>query len=169
MTRAAAAFSNLFEDPEAAAALEGSEIPAYFGDLNLDQVVDAVIAGRAEYRLAPFFGLPLSDERAVRYRQGVFRDLEAGLSEAVACAVICGQSVRFTAGSEGMGLERRSVIAEHRCPITTPASSRSWVASPRQPVDGIVTIRATRWSCTTRLGSLIRGHDRPPEEVTLAV
>ena len=84
MTRAAAAFSILFEDPEAAGALEGHETPDYFSDLNLDQVCDAVTAGRADYRLAPFFGLPLSDERAVEYRQGVFRDLEAGLSEAVA-------------------------------------------------------------------------------------
>ena len=84
-------------------------------------------------------------------------------------AVTCGQSVRFTEGSEGMGLERRAAIAEHRSLITTPARSSSWVASPRQPIDGIVTNRATRWSCTTRLGSLIRGHNRPPEEVTLAV
>ncbi len=68
-----------------------------------------------------------------------------------------------------MGLERRAAIAEHLCPITTPARPSSWVASPRQPLAGIVTNRATTFSCTTRLRSLIRGHNRPPEEVTLAV
>ena len=31
----------------------------------------------------------------------------------------------FYRGLEGMGLERRAAIAEHRCPITTPARSRS--------------------------------------------
>ncbi len=91
-------------------------------------------------------------------RRGVVRPVRA------TCAVTCGQSVRFTAGSEGMALERRAAIAEHRWPITTPARSSSWVA-----VDGIVPNRATRWSCTTRLGSLIRGPNRPSEEVTLAV
>ncbi len=52
------------------------------------------------------------------------------------CAATCGQPVRFTAGSEGMDLERRAAIAEHGCPITTSARSSNRVASPRQPVDG---------------------------------
>jgi hypothetical protein len=91
------------------------------------------------------------------------------LSTVLGCAVTCGQSVRFTARSEAMGLsvgrQSRSIAA----PITTPARSSSWVASPRQPVSGIVTNRATRWNCTTRLSSLIRGNNRPPWEVTLMV
>ncbi len=86
---------------------------------------------------------------------------------ALSCAVTCGQSARFTAGSEGMGLERRAAIAEDRCPITTPAHPSSWVASPRQPVDGIVTNWAPRGSSTTRVGSL--NPRAQPEEVTLAV
>lgn len=58
--------------------------PPFFADLNLDQVFAAVAAGRGEYRLAPFFRVPLRDAAAVRYRQEVMRDLE---NEAVRRAV----------------------------------------------------------------------------------
>jgi DNA mismatch repair protein MutS len=58
--------------------------PSMFGDLNLDQVFDAVAAGRQEYELMPFFRCPLRDVRAVEYRHQVQRDLE---DEAVSQAV----------------------------------------------------------------------------------
>jgi len=58
--------------------------PSMFGDLNLDQVLAAVAAGRDEYELMPFFRAPLRDVRAVEYRHEVQRDLE---DEAVAGAV----------------------------------------------------------------------------------
>ena len=50
--------------------------PAYFSDLNLDQVEAALIKEREQYRLEEFFRVRLSDPEAVEYRQDVFRDLE---------------------------------------------------------------------------------------------
>jgi hypothetical protein len=58
--------------------------PDYFHDFGLDQVRDAVLAGREEYDLAPLFHAPLEDVEAVRRRQDAVRDLER---EPVAAAV----------------------------------------------------------------------------------
>jgi hypothetical protein len=49
--------------------------PACLRDLNLDQLIAALTAGRDEYDLAPFYHHPLTDEGAVAYRQAVLRDL----------------------------------------------------------------------------------------------
>jgi hypothetical protein len=68
--------SLLFDRPTAPDALDRLEQPDFFVDLNLDQVVASVTAGRERYRLEPFFFAPLRDVAAVGYRQEVMRDLE---------------------------------------------------------------------------------------------
>ena len=50
--------------------------PSCFGDLNLDQLVEAVVTGREEYELTPFFHAPLRDVDDVQFRHEVFRDLD---------------------------------------------------------------------------------------------
>lgn len=50
--------------------------PGCFIDLNLDQVIAAVVAKRDEEILRPIFYSPYRNEDIVRYRQAVFSDLE---------------------------------------------------------------------------------------------
>ncbi len=58
--------------------------PTCLHDLNLDQVVTALTAGREQYELARFFYAPLRSVEAVRYRHEAMQQLEApALLEAV--------------------------------------------------------------------------------------
>ena len=50
--------------------------PAYFGDLNLDQVLGSMLSEGEQAELAPFFYEPLHDAQAVGYRHEILRDLE---------------------------------------------------------------------------------------------
>jgi DNA mismatch repair protein MutS len=73
--------SILFDAPNA---VVEPDQPAFFADLNLDQVVEAVTAGRAEYDLAPFFHTRLRTVEAITYRHEILRDLaDRALAESV--------------------------------------------------------------------------------------
>ena len=68
--------SILFERTEDGTKKETPEEPVFFGDLNLDQIIDAITAGRQGYNLKPFFYTPLNDTDAIKYRQEIAQDLE---------------------------------------------------------------------------------------------
>src|SRR5260370_37923486 len=68
--------SILFETAGDRPPSESLALPAFFVDLNLDQIVSAITAGKQEYNLAPFFHWSLRDVDAILYRHEVLRDLE---------------------------------------------------------------------------------------------
>jgi hypothetical protein len=68
--------SILFQGAAGRDLLEGVTPPGFFADLNLDQIVAAITAGKEEYDLKPFFWLSLSDVDAIVYRQEIMQDLE---------------------------------------------------------------------------------------------
>ncbi len=53
------------------------ELPSFFVDLNLDQIVDAATAGKQEYNLKNLFWSPLARLGAIHYRHEVMHDLES--------------------------------------------------------------------------------------------
>ncbi len=73
---ARAYYSILFLDSGDHAADDGAEAPHFFHDLNCDQIIDAITAGREEYHLKPFFYAPLRRADAINYRHEVMQDLE---------------------------------------------------------------------------------------------
>lgn len=68
--------SILFEEPKTATDVDKREPPDFFVDLNLDQVVASITAGRDEYNLKPFFYTPLRHAEAIYYRYEILRDFE---------------------------------------------------------------------------------------------
>ena len=68
--------SILFENSKESKKKETFDVPIFFRDLNLDQIIDAITAGKEEYNLKPFFYTSLNDIDAIKYRQEIARDLE---------------------------------------------------------------------------------------------
>jgi DNA mismatch repair protein MutS len=81
----ATAFESILDPwPKGEGSVEASAAPAFFRDLNLDQIVASIIIGKQEYNLAPFFYRPLRTVAAIEYRQAVTRDLQdQGRSDAI--------------------------------------------------------------------------------------
>ena len=77
--------SILFASPADRIGDDSLQAPEFFADLNCDQIVDAVTAGRDEYNLKPFFHACLPRVEAIEYRHEVMQDLEsASLYERIA-------------------------------------------------------------------------------------
>ena len=68
--------SILFDESETGTVIDGREAPEFFTDLNLDQIVASITAGREEYDLKPFFYTPLGRVETINYRHDILRDLE---------------------------------------------------------------------------------------------
>ena len=68
--------SILFERTEDSKIRVTLEAPVFFVDLNLDQIIDVITAGKDEYNLKPFFYTSLHDIDAIEYRHEIMRDLE---------------------------------------------------------------------------------------------
>jgi DNA mismatch repair protein MutS len=81
---AAESFSILFESEADRETMP--QPPGYFVDLNVDQIVNDIIAGRDEYNLSTFFNSTLRREEAIRYRNEVFLDYEDTAIRAALCA-----------------------------------------------------------------------------------
>ncbi|MGO9005618.1 MAG: MutS-related protein [Beijerinckiaceae bacterium] len=68
--------SILFKDEADRPGAEKLEAPDFFVDLNLDQIVAVVTAGKQEYDLRSYFYLPLRDIDAITWRHEIAKDLE---------------------------------------------------------------------------------------------
>lgn len=68
--------SILFKNGYPVSEIDAATEPEFFSDLNLDQIIDAVVRGRDDYNLKPLFYIPLTDSPSIGYRHDVMRDLE---------------------------------------------------------------------------------------------
>ncbi|NOY07925.1 MAG: DNA mismatch repair protein MutS [Spirochaetes bacterium] len=68
--------SILFKKIDSTIKKETLETPVFFVDLNLDQIIEAITAGKQEYNLKPFFYTPLRDIDTISYRHEIMQDLE---------------------------------------------------------------------------------------------
>src|ERR1700746_2678149 len=71
--------SILFQRNEDRIRAETAEAPAFFRDLNIDQIVNAITASKQEYNLKPLFYTPLREVDAITYRHEVLQDLETNI------------------------------------------------------------------------------------------
>ena len=67
--------SILFEKPEDRVTNDTPEAPVFFVDLNLDQIIEAITASRAEYNLKPFFIGPWAISKDCLKNAAIVRDI----------------------------------------------------------------------------------------------
>jgi DNA mismatch repair protein MutS len=132
--------SVLFADAQAAADAERAEQPAFFGDLNLDQVVGTVLARNDPYGLAPFFYAPLGDPDAIRFRQEVFAELERAEVWALMTAFATEELVtRFTRQRRAMREDDMGFSHYHRaCAFLNTVLG--YCAAVERLTDGLTTL-----------------------------
>jgi DNA mismatch repair protein MutS len=98
--------SVLFERPEDARELAPG-VPDFFVDLNLDQIVAALVAGREEYRLKPFFLARLKSVDAIKYRHEIMQEMEgAEMRDAIQAFALQMRAMRENMGLSGRILDR---------------------------------------------------------------
>lgn len=68
--------SILFKDARPVDGVDSVSEPEFFGDLNLDQIVDSIVRSRDEYNLKSFFYVALADIDSIGYRHEIMSDLE---------------------------------------------------------------------------------------------
>jgi DNA mismatch repair ATPase MutS len=68
--------SILFGEKEESLFLPNPEEPEYFGDLNLDYIVEEIVTHKDKYNLKEFLYNTLQDEEIIQFRQEVMQDLE---------------------------------------------------------------------------------------------
>jgi DNA mismatch repair protein MutS len=68
--------SILFPNGQVLSEIDRQPQPECFVDLNLDQIVAVVTAGRDDYDLKPFYYLPSRAVTEISYRHDIFRDIE---------------------------------------------------------------------------------------------
>ena len=120
--------SILFEGAKRRPRSEALAPPVFFADLNLDQIVAAVIAGKEEYNLTPFFYAALHDVEAVLYRHEVMRDLEdAGLKGHINAFAQTLRSMRAPSSRPRRATmaadRRRRCFSMRSTPIAAPSQS----------------------------------------------
>lgn len=110
-------YSVLFQEQAADDAISASPPvqPDFFVDLNLDQLVAHVIAGREEYDLKPYFHAPLRSLDDIAYRHETFRDLES---------VSLSQALETFTGS----MRRMRAYAKQMAKLYYPLQKRRWFA-----------------------------------------
>ena len=125
-------FAGLFTAPGARdGGLPGTApVPGYFPDLQLDQLVGAVVAGREKHHLEPAFATRLSDPAAIERRQAVFADL-------------AGPPLRTALRAFGDGLARYERQIEEAARVRHPRQAQRWrlnaVASYAAVIDAVAT------------------------------